>query len=203
MAEVAKKEAPTKASKFLWLGNATALDFVNTEIVSQGRPTDLLQDGHDLALWLGEAELLQVPARTPAPLLEAGLNAAREYRRLLREGIQSLIDSGQLLEKTIAATNALLGRKAGRDLLLGEGGRFVLRRRWELNSAEDLCVPIALSFAEFITTGDLERIRRCKNPACVLFFYDVSKSGTRTWCSLNTCGNKLRVAAFRKRLARR
>ena len=200
MAKVAKKETAAKTSKFLWLGNAAALDLVNTEIVSLGQPMDLLEDGHDLALWLREAGLLRVPARTPASLLEAALHAARRYRRVLRLGLQALVDTGRLPESTIEATNDLLARKAARDVLVNDGGRLVLERRWEISSAEDICAVIALSFSQFLSTAELERVRRCNNPECVLFFYDVSKSGTRSWCSLTTCGNKLRVAAFRRRL---
>ncbi|HSM85697.1 MAG TPA: CGNR zinc finger domain-containing protein [Candidatus Limnocylindrales bacterium] len=201
MASEDSKKAAAKTEKFVWVGNEPALDFVNTAIVSQGRPVDLLAERHDLVRWLHEAGLLRVPKSTPRPLLDAALHAARDYRRLLRFGVQTLMDTGGLPRDTVAATNALLARKAARDLLVPDGRRFALERRWDLNSPEDVCAPIALSFARFIAMADLERVRRCKNPECVLVFYDVSKSGTRSWCSLNTCGNKLRVAAFRKRLA--
>jgi predicted RNA-binding Zn ribbon-like protein len=181
------------------VGNTPGLDFVNTDIVRAGRPVDLLASGDDLAQWLRESGLLRVPKSAAVPLLEAALRVARNYRRALRAGVQTLVDRGSLPEKTIAATNDLLAGKAGRDLLVSDRNRFMLERRWDLSSAEGICAPIAMSFAQFISSADLERVRRCKNPECVLFFYDVSRSGTRSWCSLATCGNKLRVAAFRRR----
>lgn len=35
-----------------------------------------------------------------------------------------------------------------------------------------------------------ERIRSCSNPEYILHFYDVSKNGTRRWCSMAGCGNR-------------
>ncbi|MFF9497390.1 CGNR zinc finger domain-containing protein [Streptomyces flaveolus] len=35
-----------------------------------------------------------------------------------------------------------------------------------------------------------ERIRACGNPECIPHFYDVSKNGTRRWCSMAGCGNR-------------
>ncbi|MFH9745472.1 CGNR zinc finger domain-containing protein [Streptomyces anulatus] len=38
-----------------------------------------------------------------------------------------------------------------------------------------------------------DRIRPCANDACVLHFYDVSKNGTRRWCSMAGCGNRAKA----------
>jgi predicted RNA-binding Zn ribbon-like protein len=38
-----------------------------------------------------------------------------------------------------------------------------------------------------------ERIRPCANADCVLHFYDVSKNGTRRWCSMAGCGNRAKA----------
>src|SRR6516164_5368126 len=47
---------------------------------------------------------------------------------------------------------------------------------------------------------DRTRVRKCGQ--CVLHFLDTSKKGTRRWCSMQLCGNRLKVAAYalRKRL---
>ncbi len=38
-----------------------------------------------------------------------------------------------------------------------------------------------------------DRIRACGNPECILHFYDVSKNGTRRWCSMAGCGNRAKA----------
>ena len=41
---------------------------------------------------------------------------------------------------------------------------------------------------------DRNRVRKCGQ--CVLHFYDTSKKGTRRWCSMQLCGNRLKVVAY-------
>jgi predicted RNA-binding Zn ribbon-like protein len=41
------------------------------------------------------------------------------------------------------------------------------------------------------------RVRKCDQ--CVLHFYDISKKGTRRWCSTQLCGNRQKVAAYAAR----
>jgi Conserved protein containing a Zn-ribbon-like motif, possibly RNA-binding len=52
-------------------------------------------------------------------------------------------------------------------------------------------LPIALSAFRLLTEGERQRLHKCKNERCILFFYDTTKSGTRQWCSLG-CLNRSR-----------
>ena len=182
---------------FLWLANWPALDFVNTEYMLAGEHIELLRTAEDVADWLRAARLPDVPPAFRSK--EQLLMAARDYRKCLRRGVGRLVSSGDVPAETISATNRLLEEdRFSFRLQRGQGG-FQLQRDWNFASPADYIVPVALSFAELLGTADLSRIGRCKNPGCPLLFYDTSKSATRSWCSLNICGNKLRVAAFRKR----
>lgn len=40
------------------------------------------------------------------------------------------------------------------------------------------------------------RIRSCAHPTCVLWFLDTTRSGTRRWCSMATCGNRSKARRF-------
>ena len=44
-----------------------------------------------------------------------------------------------------------------------------------------------------------QRIRECAGEGCALLFVDTSRSGQRRWCSMTGCGNKAKVAEFRRR----
>ena len=181
---------------FLWLANWPALDFMNTEYMQAGERIELFTTAEDVADWLRAARLPDVPPAVRSK--EQLLVAARDYRKCLHSGVERLV-SGDVRADTISATNRLLeGDRFSFRLQRGRGG-FQLQRHWNFASPADYIVPVALSFAELLGTADLSRIRRCKNPECPLVFYDTSKSATRNWCSLDICGNKLRVAAFRKR----
>ena len=44
-----------------------------------------------------------------------------------------------------------------------------------------------------------ERVRQCDAADCQLVFYDDSRAGSRRWCSMQRCGNRAKVRAYRER----
>jgi predicted RNA-binding Zn ribbon-like protein len=46
---------------------------------------------------------------------------------------------------------------------------------------------------------DEQRIRPCSASDCRLVFYDESRTNNRRWCSMQRCGNRAKVRAFRER----
>lgn len=59
--------------------------------------------------------------------------------------------------------------------------------------ADDL-LPAALALADV-----RDRIRRCGNPRCRWLFVDRSRSGSRIWCEMAVCGNRMKVGRHRMR----
>ncbi|NJC55654.1 CGNR zinc finger domain-containing protein [Brevibacterium marinum] len=43
------------------------------------------------------------------------------------------------------------------------------------------------------------RLRACANTECNLFLIDHSRPGTAKWCSMFTCGNRMKVRAHAQR----
>jgi predicted RNA-binding Zn ribbon-like protein len=72
---------------------------------------------------------------------------------------------------------------------------------FEPREPEDLFAPLAHNAATLFATVHRERVRKCAH--CVLHFHDTSKKGTRRWCSMQLCGNRLKVAAYAARRRRR
>jgi predicted RNA-binding Zn ribbon-like protein len=64
--------------------------------------------------------------------------------------------------------------------------------------AEQVRVDVAVQALPALDL-DPARLRRCADPACVLLFHDVSKSGRRRWCDMATCGNRNKAAAHYRR----
>ena len=62
---------------------------------------------------------------------------------------------------------------------------------------------VAEAAADLLGAKKPELIRRCGNPDCVLFFYDATRNHRRQWCAMGTCGNLMKVRAFRRRHRRR
>jgi len=186
-------------SKFLWVGNWPAIDFVNTDIVMEGKPVDLLEEAQDVALWLKESHLCEKTNEGTLVPPRRLIDEARAYRGLLRRGMAQLAGERRLSADLLRKTNEYLGRCVSSRQLQENGKWYRSLTSWRLQSAEDYLVPIAESFAKLVTEADAGRIRKCKNPDCVLYFHDTSKGGHRVWCSLDLCGNKLRMAASRQR----
>jgi predicted RNA-binding Zn ribbon-like protein len=72
-----------------------------------------------------------------------------------------------------------------------------LRRK---NTVEALLGPVAEAAADLLATADFHLVKRCGDETCVLWFSDNTKSHHRRWCSMVLCGNRHKVAAYRRRL---
>jgi predicted RNA-binding Zn ribbon-like protein len=75
----------------------------------------------------------------------------------------------------------------------------VIERRTYLEpaNAEDLWREFAASAAHLFTDIPANRVRQCEG--CVVNFYDISKKGSRRWCSMQMCGNRDKVATYRQK----
>jgi predicted RNA-binding Zn ribbon-like protein len=82
-------------------------------------------------------------------------------------------------------------------LLRRREGKVIRETSFELHRPSDLWAPIIDATADLLAESDLSRIRMCES--CVVHFFDTSKKGARRWCSMNICGNKLKVAAYQRR----
>jgi predicted RNA-binding Zn ribbon-like protein len=77
------------------------------------------------------------------------------------------------------------------------GRGFEVRKQTDGKSSR--LTPIAQSAAELLASGISLRVRKCGNPACILHFYDTTRSRTRRWCLMALCGNRMKAAAHYRR----
>ena len=109
-------------------------------------------------------------------------------------------DGRTVQDSTIEELNRLMAEHPMRTRLIGNGDERLPELYFPVQNPEDLFAPLAQSAAMLFTSVDRMRVRKCGQ--CVLHFLDTSKKGTRRWCSMQLCGNRLKVAAYaqRKRL---
>lgn len=194
-----------RSSKFFFVGNDPCLDFVDTTAVIDGTVTDLVADFADLMDWLVAAGMLEPTAghslKQRIALREAGsaLAEARAFRAELRRMAEAAA-GGKPVPKSVARFVNDLLRRGTRYMQLRRRGRtFEKAFVADAPSASTLLVPIAEAAATLLADRDLSRIKRCANPACILFFYDNSKNQGRRWCSMAVCGNRIKQAAHHQR----
>lgn len=180
----------------LWIGGHPAMDLLNTVVRHQGELVDLLQNDEAVVTWLQHADLLREPV--PSAGGTGGLlRSARRLRETLREVVEGR-HAGRRPE--LDALNSFLA--AGRQTLAlshDAAGALRLQRRPEGPLPDRLLGPLATAAAELLATAAPHHIRRCEGRDCVLWFLDDSRSQRRRWCSMEICGNRAKVAAFRAR----
>jgi predicted RNA-binding Zn ribbon-like protein len=199
----AKNDSDWKAG-FLFLGNHLALDFLNTRPVQHGEPVELLPDLDALLRWFQAADLLT--SRQAAKLQQQWdessrawlvVDAMRELRERLRKEIIAWEDGGVVHHSTVDELNNLMADHPMRTRLKASGAVSSTELWFEPHQPEDLFAPLAHSSAILFANVDRSRVRQCVT--CVLHFYDTSKKGTRHWCSMRLCGNRVKVAAYAAR----
>jgi predicted RNA-binding Zn ribbon-like protein len=80
--------------------------------------------------------------------------------------------------------------------------RLQLIERPHFADAAALLGPIALELARLVTHEDPALVKACAGAECTLWFLDRTKAHRRTFCSATACGNRAKVAAFRRRAQR-
>lgn len=66
--------------------------------------------------------------------------------------------------------------------------------------AERMRVEIALALVDVIRSGEQSRLRVCEADDCEGLFVDMSRNGSKRFCSVR-CGNRMNMIAFRERQA--
>lgn len=176
-----------------------ALDLLNTEARSpSGEAVDYWQTGEDVLRWLAHLDLL--PAASTSATVDPAelLSEAKALRTLARRLVVELVETGGSAEPT--GLNVYLhAYRSTPHLEHDADGQLVLARRAYGTSARSLLGPVAEAVAGLLAGPDPSLLKQCGHPECILWFYD--RSGRRRWCSMALCGNRQKVARFRKRAA--
>ena len=201
---IASPEVNEWIDGFLFVANRPILDLLNTKPVLADGPTELLPDLRALEKWLIASETV-TSAKAKATLRgwrnssEAAtfLKQLIAFREKLREAVLRIESGSAPTDAFLTEVNSLLLQHPLPALLHKRGGQVVRETSLELAKPTDLWSPIVDATADLLAETEVSRIRKCES--CVVHFFDTSKKGSRRWCSMNICGNKLKVAAYQRR----
>ena len=188
---------------FLFVGNHLALDFLNTRPIQNGEAIELLSDFGALLRWFQAAGLLSTREMANLQLqgelvtARRALEAMRPFREKLRKEVLAWEGGAHVHRSTVEELNQLMTAHPMLSKLEATGNVPFMGPCFEPLLPEDLFAPLAHSAAKLFAEADRNRVRKCGQ--CVLHFYDTSKKGTRRWCSMQLCGNRLKVAAYAAR----
>jgi predicted RNA-binding Zn ribbon-like protein len=191
--------------EFAFVGDHPAIDFANTLSMSQGQWTDLLSVWADVIDWLSLAGLsadpgLQIPTSRSAEAVKSVV----ELRRAWKAELDKLVAGGKVSDGFIKQLNHLLAEDVFHETLhrSGKTGFHLDRSASRLSGEKRALATLSRQIAHFLAQANLSYLHRCANTtSCVLYFYDTTKNHRRQWCSTAVCGNRHKVAEFRKRHA--
>jgi predicted RNA-binding Zn ribbon-like protein len=189
---------------FLFVANKPILDLLNTKPVLAEGPTELLSDVRALERWLIASGMMTL-SRTKAIVrgwrhsteAVAFLEQLIAFRERLREAVVRIENGSSPADAFLAEINSLLLQHPRHTSLHKRDGKVIRETLFEPRKPTDLWAPIIDATADLLTETESSRIRKCES--CVVHFFDTSKKGSRRWCSMNICGNKLKVAAYQRR----
>uniref|UniRef100_B0SWU6 Zinc finger CGNR domain-containing protein n=1 Tax=Caulobacter sp. (strain K31) TaxID=366602 RepID=B0SWU6_CAUSK len=175
---------------FKFRGGSPALDLAATVVGRLGAtPRDLLATPADLDRWLVAADLAEAgPGST-----EGNLVQARSLREALYRLALSRAEGANLPDADRDLLNGYAALPAA-PLQLDASGRARLS-----GDVRGLLAELAREGVSLLGGDFAGRIRQCEGPPCAVLFVDTSRKGDRRWCSMSACGNKAKVAGFRKR----
>lgn len=193
----------------IFVASHPALDFLNSAYAPGGRLIETIGGGRALLDWmvaaelLGEAEAASLARRFGRKALDAAAEEARSVREWARSWLAAWRASpGRDHGDEIAVLNKLLAREARSVELITMKRRLQLIERPHFDDAAALLGPIALELARLVTHEDAALVKACAGAQCTLWFLDRTKAHRRTFCSAAACGNRAKVAAFRRRAQR-
>ena len=202
LAEKSRADRP----EFIFVGDHPAIDFANTLSMSQGQLTEHFRVWADVLAWLSLAGLSADPAlQIPTFCSAEAVKSVVQLRRAWKAELDELVAGRKVSDNFIKQLNHLLAEDIFRETLHRSGKTgFQLGRSASQLSGERLALAIlSRQIAHFLAEANFDYLHRCANTtSCVLYFYDTTKNHRRQWCSTAVCGNRHKVAAFRKRQAK-
>lgn len=152
------------------------LDVLNSAPVVDGTRTDALRGARG-------SELVERFGGTGSA---EEILCVRQVRDLLHEVIRDGADATELT--SIVSSAALTPQVTATGIA------------WELQASPDerLAIRTALAWSDVIQKLP-GRLRACANTECNLFLIDHSRPGTARWCSMATCGNRMKARSHARR----
>jgi predicted RNA-binding Zn ribbon-like protein len=164
-------------------------DFVNSREL---RPAvEELGTPQDLSAWLGAHGVLE----PGAPVTAAELAEATRVREALRDLLAAKVGLAVDVDAAKAEIDAA-ARRAGLEL------RFdptCPRVEPTVGGVRGAIGRILVEVYDEMVDGTWERMKACKADDCRWAFLDTSKNKSRAWCSMESCGNRAKVNAYRQR----
>ncbi|MEV4034792.1 CGNR zinc finger domain-containing protein [Streptomyces umbrinus] len=165
-----------------------ALDFAATLRARRTLRFETLVSPDRLDAWYVESGVVDTVSPSRAADVEQAI--------AVREAVYSLITARRLGEaydeEALAAVNSTARKPSATPQLTATG-------RWTSATPEEALATVARHAVEVLGGPDVPLLKECGNPECTRVYIDRSRGVRRQWCGMESCGNKVKAAAYRAR----
>ncbi|GAA5210688.1 CGNR zinc finger domain-containing protein [Microbacterium kyungheense] len=166
-----------------------ALDFVGTLRARRNdEPTEKLAVPTDLDAWFIESGLVPRAEASVA----ADLDAAVEVREAIYALVWARLHGQDLPADAVSTLNAVAAEPPLAAALTPDGWARSGTPRQALSH-------LAREAVEIVGGEEAALLRECSRPECTQVYLDTSRGHRREWCSMATCGSRMKAKAYRER----
>ncbi|MGW2334821.1 CGNR zinc finger domain-containing protein [Streptomyces sp. NPDC001685] len=165
------------------------LDFVGTlRARRNAEPTEMLASPQALDDWFVESGLMDTAPGADHAELATAVS--------LREALYSVTAAALAKEPLPADALAEVNRQAtGLPVQVQLGDEGTTRT----GSVSQGLATLAREAVEIVGGAEADLLRECSRPECTQTYLDRSRGRRREWCAMETCGNRVKAAAYRAR----
>ncbi|MBY8879676.1 CGNR zinc finger domain-containing protein [Actinacidiphila acidipaludis] len=165
-----------------------ALDFAATLRARRSTRFEMFVTPERLNAWYVESGLVD----TITPGTQDDIHQATT----VREAIYTLVTNRRLEEDFDREALALVNGAARKPPVTPQ---LTLTGRHTEATPEQALATVARQAVELLSGPDVPLMKECGNPECTRIYIDRSRGMRRQWCGMESCGNKIKAAAYRAR----
>jgi predicted RNA-binding Zn ribbon-like protein len=164
------------------------VDFVNSHDLEDG--SDAIAEPDRLSAWVAErtGELIAPPEEEDVARVQA-----------LRESLRALLrthNGGDIDDVRLRPLREAAERSRYRTTFSAAGELEIAPARSDLTGFE---ARLLLAIERLQAQGAWPRLKACTDEGCQWAFYDTTRNRSRTWCSMEECGNREKTRRYRER----
>ncbi|MFF4119920.1 CGNR zinc finger domain-containing protein [Streptomyces sp. NPDC001714] len=165
-----------------------ALDFAATLRARRTAGFEMFVSPERLDSWYVESGLVDAVSPSQDDDVARAV-AVREalYRLLTARRLGTPYDT-----ESLAVVNGAARKPSATPQLTVEG-------RWTVAAPEAALSSVARLAVELLSGPDAPLLKECGNPECTRVYIDRSRGMRRHWCGMESCGNRIKAAAYRAR----
>ncbi|MFJ9607469.1 CGNR zinc finger domain-containing protein [Kitasatospora sp. NPDC101176] len=165
-----------------------ALDFAATLRARRSTRFEMFVTPERLNAWYVESGL--VDSITPG--CEQDVRAATTVREAVYRLVTNRVHGEEFDREALAVLNGVARREPVTPQL-------TLAGRHNEGTPDQALATVARQAVELLSGPDVPLLKECGNPECTRIYVDRSRGTRRQWCGMDSCGNRIKAAAYRAR----